>query len=651
MKNLSFVSILLTSLFTISNAETLKETIEQTKLTNTEIQVNQLKVKSEKKNIQIEESSYYPSLDFEIYAEKSQTKDNPKDGPSTSWDKKDGFNTSLGLEQLLYDGGKTSSLISQKKYSYLSTSYKYKDKNEKIILNIIKSYSELVEYAELNKVMEYSTLAHNKALEIALDKEEISGEVIETLKTKNIINAHIDKKLIAKEKYNKAVSNYENLTAKKLNNKICRPVVNASIMDKTLDEIIKLSLENSYKIKEQKEIIKKQSNKISQERSNYKPKVKLNLDSSYDKNLNTNHNIQKELSGTVTLNWNLYSGGKDKSYVEKETIKLNEEKKNLEKIRLDIIENITNLYNTYQNTKSRIKNFEESIKINQEILDITKNQLEDGTKTFIDALLAKNKITDAQSNKIKQEFILINKYYELLKEMSILNKTIVTSKSDMCIIIDVPNLINDKNEDMEDIDALLDSTNIDETQEELIKEIPEIKTLKKEPIKNIIPIQTNNKSLADKLSDTFKNENYTFDKESLTTTLLVTSSSFTKSKVNSNDKFKYLLDTFSVKFLKVLEENEDKIKRVDIESYTSSEYTKYKTQKEKDAANYALSKRRGIKVKNYFVKKSIENDLNTDWFNSKFRVIGKGPENSIKNDDGTENKKLSRRVVLKIIEN
>ncbi|HIP11094.1 MAG TPA: hypothetical protein EYG73_00110 [Arcobacter sp.] len=652
MKNLSFTSLLLSSLLSITNADTLKETVNQTKLTNVEILANQLKVKSEEKNIMIEKAGYYPSLDFEVYGEKSQLKNSPNSGSSSEWEKKKGINSSLKAEQLLYDGGKTSSLISQKKYSYLSTSYKYKEKNEKIILNIIKSYSELVEYAELNKIMDYSTIEHNNALGIALDKEEISGEVIETLKTKNMINILKDKKLIAQEKYDKAVSNYKKLTSKDISKTICRPSIDKSLIEKPISEIIKIAIENNYKIKEQKEVLKQQYQKISQERSVYKPNVKLNIDGIYDKDLEIGENVQKEIIGKVTLNWNFYSGGRDQTRIEKEQIILNEEKRNLDKITQEVIGDVTNLYNSYHTTKKRIVNFSESIDINKEILVITQNQLKDGTKTFIDVLQDKNKITDAQSNKTKQEFILINTYYELLKKLSILNKTISTEINSICKIIKVKNLIQDKDsEDTSELDLLLEETNpLDE--ERKIEEITKIKTISTKPIAiNITKIDTNISSLADKLSDTFKNENYSFNKDTLETTLLITSSSFTKTGVNSNDKFKYLLDTFSLKFLKVLEKNQDQIKRVDIESYTSSEYRKYKTKEEKDKANYALSQKRADKVKDYFIKKSMEHNLNTDFFMSKFNAIGKGPENIITNDNNIENQDLSRRIIIKIIEN
>ena len=626
MKKLYFSSILATVLVTTSYANTLKETVTQTVLTNSEILSNQLKVKSNQKDIEIEKSGYYPTLDLDAYLEKSKTKDkNDTPALSTGWEDKDGYRATLKAEQLLFDAGKTTGKVNEEEFSYTESIYKYKQENEDIVLKIIQSYTDLVKYGELDQLMNYNGKAHTDALAVAYDKEEISGEIIETLRTLTLIAIKDDRKLAQEDDIQQALSKYKTLTSIEPVGSVCRPEIDKTLIPSTLEEAITLALTNSSRIKEQKEIIKKQKEVINQKDSAYYPNLKLNLDASYDDDLELEEEgSQKEIIGQVRMNWNFYSGGRDVSTVEKEKIILNEEKKNLEKITKDVVEKVTNLYNTYLKTIQRIDNFDKATKTNQEILALTRNQLEDGTKTFVDILQAKSKIADSQGNKIKQDFILINTYYSLLNEFSILSKTVLTSKDQICESTTLKNLLADDNE---------------ETQE-IVLDKPMIK-----PIDTIV-----DEGFENNISKAFQNnQEVTFDKERLTVTLPITSTTFKKNKLNPDDQFKKLLDSFSYDFITALYNNRSQIKAINIESYSSSEYRSVRGIANKFKANQVLAEKRGKVVKDYLINKAVKEGLDISWFKRNAIVLGKGSLNLIRDEDGNENKVASRRVVLKII--
>ena len=638
------------TLSTVS-ALTLKESVQESILTNSEILSNNLDVKASKKEIRKEESGYYPTIDFDTYYEKSQLRKDINNVPKGDWEKKDGYRATLSVEQLIYDGGKTPSKISEKEYLYKSNLYNTTYKNENIILDIVKAYISVVKNNELLQVLKYSQEAHAEALEIAYNKEEISGEVLETKKTQAMISTVTDRKLSQEIEAKKSISEFKKLTTIESVDNVCRPSIDESVIPETLEEAIEIALENNLMIKEQIALIKKQKEIISQENANYKPKITLNLESSYDDDLELAENgVQEEISGQIKLNWNFFSGGRDKTSSQKEKLVLLKEKKTLEKITSDVKEQVTNLYNTYMQTKKRIENFDDAIKINREILDITNIQLEDGTKTFIDALQAKTKVLDAQSNKIKQEFILLETYFELLNQLSLLGKTILTDEKDVCNITKVENLIAKRDDKDNSLDELLDESIIDKNSSENV--LDENNTSNKNnntAVSSAEDLGMDDEEFVTKLAKIFEDENIKFNVNNLSTTLQITSNSFTLHSVNKKDRFSSILDSFSLKLLKFLNENKDKIKSVKIESYTSSEYRKYNTEIEKFNANVGLSQRRANKVKKYFTRVAAKNNLDPLFVNIYFNAIGKGPVDLIRNDDGTENVKASRRIIIRII--
>lgn len=652
MKKLYISSILAAALMSTLNANSLKETVTQTIMTNSEIISNQLKIKSAQKDIEVEEGGYYPTLDLEAYAQKGQTKDRRKGQAKEAWAKEEGGRATLKASQLLYNGWNTQSKVKEKEHNYLEKTYRYTQENENIVFDIIEAYNDLVKYNELKQVMGYSQKAHNEALEVAYDKEEISGEALETLKTLNLISIQEDKKLALDNDINKARSKYRSLTSMDKVGNICRPVIDKRLIPNTLEETIKVALENNYKIKEQKEIVKKQKEILSQEDSNFHPDIRLNLSAAYDKDLELNDNgVQKEYIGQVMLNWNFYNGGKDDKRYDKERIRLNEENKNLEKITNDVIENITNLYYTYEKTKSRIENFEKSIKSNEEILALTKDQLEDGTKTFIDVLQIKSKLLDSQTNKIRQEFVLINTYYKILTELSIVTKTVMNSYDQVCLNEKVQDLTNEnKPAQEENLDDLLDadsSINSEADSKESLNEVLEEEQTVVEEEQVTVVEKAN---FVDQISESFStNKNVNFDKDNLSITIRTTPESFRKGKLNPNSNFTYKLDSFSSEFMETLDKNKDSIRAIHLEAYTSSEYRSVEGLENKFKANLRASKKRANELKEYFRKQAIDEKLDTKWFDENIVAVGKGSLNLIKDANGVEDKEASRRVIIKII--
>ena len=620
-------------------ANSLKDTVTQTVLTNSDIISNQLKIKSNKTDIDLQKAGYYPTLDLDAYAEKTYKQDDRRNTAKEAWREIGGYNAKLTLEQLLYDGGKTGGNIDEKKYEHSANSFKYTQRNEKLVYDITKSYLDLVRYEELNQLMEYLSEEHSKALDIAHDKEEISGEILETLKTIDKIIIQDDKKLTQATKLLDAKSNYKKLTSIEPIGTVCRPKFSDTKIPATLKEALHFAFENNYEIKEQKEIIKRQKSKLSQKDSGYKPNLKLVLSGAYDKDLELEEDgVQRELSGKVVLNWNFFSGGKDYYSSQKEQIVLNEEQKNLESVVKKVLERTTSLYNTRTKTIERIKNFDKSIATNQEILKLTKNQLEDGTKTFLDVLEAKIKLIDAQNNKINQEFVLLETNYELTSQFSMLTKTLSENKNQTCMANTLDNLIKDE------------VVNDKDEANELGLTDDEVKTpIVKSPKPVVVDKKVSKETLGEKLSHAFKPSD-NFDKKKLTVSLPITFKSFTKKTVNPYDQFKYKMDRISPELLKVINENKDQIDYINFESHTSSEYTKYAKQgvKKQFNANMALSQRRVNKVKNYLLKKSAKLGYDTKWLNNHLSAQGKGSTKLIKKN-GTEDKVASRRVVINII--
>ncbi len=189
----------------------------------------------------------------------------------------------------------------------------------------------------------------------------------------------------------------------------------------------------------------------------------------------------------------------------------------------------------------------------------------------------------------------------------------------------------------------------DEVIEEEVIEEEEITTeeaiVEEEPIVTI--------GLYEALIKEFKNDfepwNANLDEESLVFTFQKPSLLFSKGKQNLKSKFKNILNDFLPRYAKILDEYKDEIDKVTIQGHTSSEYSSVNSVEEKYKLNQILSDKRANAVYDYS-KSIISNDIDDtlSWLNTLFTPIGKSSSSLITNEDGTENKELSRRVEFDI---
>ena len=229
-------------------------------------------------------------------------------------------------------------------------------KNDATLFDVTKTYNRLVEYSILSQINQYNITSHNDALNIAQDKEQISGEALEGKKTLSLLSNLKDAKLAQEAAQDKNKLQFERLTGIKDTSKVCRPLIDESLIPSSLEQTIELALNNNQEIQKQKALISQQMEKINAEESNYLPVVKAKVQGSIDNDIELEETgDQKSVLGELSLNWNFYSGGRDSSAIEKEKINLKKEQKSLENAQNSVVEKVSALYNKYIQTKKDLK--------------------------------------------------------------------------------------------------------------------------------------------------------------------------------------------------------------------------------------------------------------------------------------------------------
>jgi outer membrane protein OmpA-like peptidoglycan-associated protein len=173
------------------------------------------------------------------------------------------------------------------------------------------------------------------------------------------------------------------------------------------------------------------------------------------------------------------------------------------------------------------------------------------------------------------------------------------------------------------------------------------KTINKFDIKIEIPGLYD--ALMDEFHDDFKKWNASLDNETLVFRFNDPSMLFPRGGYKLKEKFKKVMDDFFPRYVKIVRGFSEYIKQITIEGHSSSEHSQGKTKKEKFKLNQILSAKRANEVLSYTSLITAPQVAdNIIWMVTTFKAKGFSSSQLIFNQDGTENKQLSRRVDFRI---
>jgi len=467
IKKITYSSSVICFLYSTSlGATTLRDVIEQTINNNPDVMSEHYNKKANRENIQGKKAGYYPSVKLKVTAESQKLEKKPDDAPYSA-PNKDGWTATLSLEQVIYNGGKTQSEVKQVKHKYNNIKYTSTAAIEDIILDVTNTYLDLILNQSLKAFGDFKIVAYNYYLKLANEKEDISGEILDKLQVQSKIQSLIDSNLEQDVKAQKTLSTYTKLSNNTIEGNICRPVLNESLIPNTLEEAIKIALKSNYKIKAQYELIQEQKAKIEAFGAKFKPDLKLQLDAQTDNDLAlANNGTENTYNAKLVSTWNLYKGGADSSALTNAKITMLKERKVLDAIKAEVIDEIKTTYTTYYKLKKRIANLKKFVSTNNQIVDVYRQQLKEGSRTFLDLLNAETEVFRTRILLEEQDIRRYKEYFNILKNLNILSDVVLLQRNQICKKFDINSILPNYDEQYKKNESNSEN-NIEEQTKEL----------------------------------------------------------------------------------------------------------------------------------------------------------------------------------------
>ena len=458
--------VLLLSFFSYLHALTLKQSVQLALDTNPEIMAERSNQEAYKRYVDDKQSGYYPRVDLSAYLEGSEIYDDSHDGTKEGSSDKQGYRADLKLEQMLYDGGLTPAEVEKAKKQRDANRFKTNQNIETIVLNVVDAYDGLVQYRELLRLTEDIIQTNEENLLVAKEKEDISGEVLETYQVSSKLNLvteqYLEEQITQREQKN-ALIRY--LGVEEITGYVCRPTMDPTLIPDTVQKAIEIAIRQNFTILEQMEKIKERYEDIAIADAAFLPTLTFELQGSFDDDLALPENgIETDVIARLNLNWNLYYGGKTQNESEQQKIFLKEAKEDLEALTREVAQSTKNLYFEYEKNKQRIDILKRYVDANDNIVKVYKEEFASGTRTFVDILDAETELYESKQSLVAREMALLDNYYNLLYTFSRLSRAILDMRDAECKAPVIEKKEGVKNELDEDLVELFDESSLDENK-------------------------------------------------------------------------------------------------------------------------------------------------------------------------------------------
>ena len=430
MKKLLIILIL--SVFFTNNvfAVTLYDALKEAFKNNKQLNAERENINVSKEDLNISRGNYLPSLT--LSGSKSLENTNKltnQSGGDASISDVDPFTTSIKLEQILLDYGRDADYLKNSIGIDLANA-KLLKKEQEILYKTIEVYTGLIlarEKLNINGRNLNLLIRQVEADKVRLDRGQITitdlyqsesslaGAQAQFIQSKNDL-------LINKLNYENVIGNVSdpNQLKKSTNSIVAIP--------KSLSNSIDLSKQHNPDIKIAKLELEQSEKDLEIAESNLKPTASLSLERSYTYDVSSTYDEKEKDVLKATITWPFYSGGKNKSKINK-NVNLNTSKILL----LDdaIRTSETKVASAWSSLKSS-KSFLNSVKVQVRSSKIAHEgitaEYERGSRTTLDVIQSNTLLLNAQVSLANAERNYLLVQYNLLKSIGLLNSNYLKIK-------------------------------------------------------------------------------------------------------------------------------------------------------------------------------------------------------------------------------
>ena len=328
----------------------------------------------------------------------------------------------LTITQNLWAGGAIEDAIDEKRSMLAMAKYDYRNKLEKLVLDVAKAYFDVV-YGMIDlKIARKNMKNYEKILKIVTIKEKngaaTKGDV-------NFIKANVENAKTQMSQTQKqlqdAISKYRYLLGLEGDDNASMPFETVSVMyANDLDGSIKEAFGKNAVYLKQRSYIKAKKYKFLSIREKFVPRVDLAINGESRNEFDKGLGQREKVNVLLNFNYNLYNGGRDEAKAARLLAQMREQNYIAEDIRRKLIYDIRVLHQSVKSLSESLRFTEKEVLSSRKVVQSYWISFQHGTQDLQALQLAQRNLNNAEQSYSRYKKNLLINNFELMQKTGVL---------------------------------------------------------------------------------------------------------------------------------------------------------------------------------------------------------------------------------------
>ncbi len=424
-----FIILLFFTLPGYLHADTLTEVIQHTLETNPEVLISINTRRAADQEFKQAQSGYWPTIELRGgYGRENSDNATTRNrtGGDISLTRQE---MGISLSQMLFDGFSVKHGVARQNSLVNSAAYKVQNTRENIALITAEVYLEILRRWELLELSKNNVVIHQKTLQqIRTLVKGGAGRKADVKQSTSRLALAKSSLVNADGNLRNAEINYQRITGELPKSPKTLSIPPRAPLEAALPQNVNTALDIALNKHPSLQVVKAEleaafsSNR--QAKSNFLPRMFLELDATDNKNLDGVAGDNDDMSAMLTMRYNLFRGGADKARSQETAERIGVAKEETRRIRRIIEEKVQLSWNSLRTIRARLDYLKIHLESTEDVLQSYKEQFKLGQRSLLDVLDSENELFNARASLVSAQYNEILSIFRVLESSGRLLETL-----------------------------------------------------------------------------------------------------------------------------------------------------------------------------------------------------------------------------------
>jgi outer membrane protein, adhesin transport system len=374
-------------------------------------------------NLRAAKGGYLPRVDV-LAGYGREGSDTPSSRVTTNgWDTMNRGESSVRLQQMLFDGFATSSEVGRQQATVNSRAYSLLNTSERTALTVAQVYLDVLTRREMVRLAEDNLKSHERIFDqIRLRTTRGVGRMADMDQAEARLAQARNNLLTEQTNLADAQTNYLSAVGE-MPDQLSPPQGFIALMPANLNEARQQMIENSPVLRSAESDIAAAEKQYQTAKSSFYPRFDAELGRTADNNIGGEQGHNNSWEAMVRMRFNLYSGGSNKADLESKSYQANQALDIRNNALRQLNEEVGLAWNAYNNANAQLPIAQQYVDRSNSVRTAYQQQFSLGERTLLDLLDSENELFTAQQRLVQIKNQQLYTQYRIKADMGQLLKS------------------------------------------------------------------------------------------------------------------------------------------------------------------------------------------------------------------------------------